>query len=311
MNTYLVTGGSGFIGCNIVRELIKDKNNKVRIIDNFSTGNKENLNDIISDIELIEGDIKDKKLVDECVNGVDYILHQAAIPSVQKSIADPLSSMDINIMGTINLLLSSKKYNIKKFVFASSSSIYGDSYILPKTENLNSNPLSPYALSKYTGEKTCQIFSKIYNINTICLRYFNVFGPYQNPNSEYSAVIPIFINSFISDKDIIIYGDGNQSRDFTYVNNVVNANILACKSDINDGSIFNIGCNQQISLNEIIEKLKNIFNKNINILYKDERIGDVKHSLADIEKTKKYLNYIPSILFDKGLKTTVDWYLNK
>ncbi len=311
MIRYLITGGSGFIGCNIVRKLIKDDNNKVVVLDNFSTGNKQNLNDVLSNIELIEGDIRDKQKVDECVKNVDYILHQAAIPSVQRSIEDPYYSIDSNIMGTLNLLLSCKKYNIKKFILASSSSVYGNSHILPKTENLTSNPLSPYALSKYTGEKLCKMFSNIYNINTICLRYFNVFGPYQNEQSEYSAVIPLFINAFIQDKDIIIYGDGEQSRDFTFIDNVIKANILSCHCELGQGQIFNVGCGKQISLNQIIEKLKIIFNKDINVVYKDERIGDVKHSLANIEESKRWLQYYPSVEFDEGLQQTVEYFINK
>jgi UDP-glucose 4-epimerase len=307
MDTFLVTGGAGFIGSNLVKALLS-QGEKVRVLDNFSTGKKENLKGVLDRIELIEGDIRDVEAVNRAVQGVDYILHQAALPSVPRSIADPKSSTSVNIDGTVNLLVAAKDSGVRKFVIASSSSVYGDTPTLPKHENMTPNPLSPYALTKLADEQYCQIFSRIYGIKTVCLRYFNVFGPGQDPNSQYAAVIPKFIISLLQDLPPTVFGDGEQSRDFTFIDNVVQANLLAARSDVSDGTPFNIACGQRISLNELLEELGAILSKKIAPVYQPPRPGDVKHSLADIERAKKYLGFKPVVATREGLKKTVDWF---
>ncbi len=307
MENFLVTGGAGFIGSNLVKALVS-QGEKVRVLDNFSTGKKKNLMDVLDRIELIEGDIRDVEVVNRSVQGVDYILHQAALPSVPRSIADPKSSTSVNIDGTVNLLVADKDFGVRKFVMASSSSVYGDTPTLPKHENMHPNPLSPYALTKLADEQYCQIFSRIYGIKTVCLRYFNVFGPGQDPNSQYAAVIPKFIISLLQDLPPTVFGDGEQSRDFTFIENVVQANLLAARSDVSDWTPFNIACGQRISLNELLGELGAILSKKVTPTYHAPRPGDVKHSLADIERAKKYLGFRPVVATREGLKKTVDWF---
>jgi len=235
---FLVTGGAGFIGSNIVEELLK-RGDEVSVIDNFSTGKRENLFPFEKDITLIEGDIRSYHIVQEAVKNVDVILHQAALPSVPRSIKDPITTSEVNIGGTLNLLEAAIKADVKRFVYASSSSVYGDSPTLPKVETMMTNPMSPYAVTKLSGEKYCDVFSRIYGIETVCLRYFNVFGPRQDPGSQYSAVIPKFIRLMLNDRNPVIYGDGTQSRDFTYIANVVKANILAATKEIDKSLTVN------------------------------------------------------------------------
>jgi UDP-glucose 4-epimerase len=304
---YLVTGAAGFIGSNITRRLLKN-NCEVRGFDNFSTGKRNNLADleVEENFEFIEGDLRNPKEIKTAVKNVDIILHQAAVPSVQRSIENPLLVNDSNIVGTLNMLIAAKKAQVKKIVYASSSSIYGFNEKLPKKENMSAEPISPYALSKYTGERYCQIFYEIYNLPTICLRYFNVFGPYQDPDSDYSAAIPKFINLMLQDKQPEIFGDGEQSRDFTYVENVVEANILAANSKAN-GEVVNIACGERVSINELIKILNTILKKEIRPIYRERRRGEVKHSLADIGKAKNIIGYKPKYLFTEGLKNTVEW----
>lgn len=305
---YLITGTAGFIGSNIARRLVRD-NCEVRGFDNFSTGKRKNLEDLEKkdNFEFIAGDLRNLHEIKKAVRNIDIILHQAAVPSVQRSLENPVLINDSNINGTLNLLMAAKEEKVKKVVYASSSSIYGTNQKLPKKEDMPPEPISPYSLSKYTGERYCQIFSKIYNLSTICLRYFNVFGPYQDPHSEYSAAIPKFINLILEDKQPVIYGDGEQSRDFTYVENVVEANILAAKSDITD-EVINIACGERVSINEAVKILNKILNKDIKPVYKKGRIGEVKHSLADVSKARQKINYIPKYKFTEGLKKTVEWY---
>lgn len=307
---FLVTGGAGFIGSNIVEELVK-RGEKVRVVDDFSTGKKENIEPFLSKIEFLEGDLCDFRVAEKAVRGVNYILHQAAIPSVPRSIKNPLRSNEANVTGTLNLLWAASKADVKRFVYASSSSIYGDMPVLLKREDMSPNPLSPYAISKLTGEYYCRIFYKIYELETVCLRYFNVFGPRQDPNSQYAAVIPKFITCMLNKTQPIIYGDGEQSRDFTYVANVVEANILAAKAGDASGKVFNIACGQRTAVNELAEKLNKILGLNIEPHYTKPRTGDVKHSLADISEAKKKLGYTPQINFEKGLKITVKWFKEK
>ncbi|GAB4379268.1 MAG: SDR family oxidoreductase [Calditrichia bacterium] len=304
---YLVTGGGGFIGSNIVHELVK-RGHEVRVLDNFSTGRRENLADLRDKIELIEGDLRSYHIVREAVEGVDFILHQGALPSVPRSIKDPITSNEVNVAGTLNVLDAAVSHKVKRVVFASSSSIYGDSERLPKQEDMLPNPLSPYAVSKLAGEKYCQVFAKIYNLHTVALRYFNVFGPRQDPNSQYSAVIPKFIKAMLNDKQPVIYGDGEQSRDFTFVTNVVQANVLATEADFPPGMVFNCACHERINLNFLVQKINSILNKNITPVWTDPRPGDVKHSFADIDRIQKYLGYQPTVLFEEGLQKTIQWY---
>lgn len=306
----LVTGGAGFIGSNLVEKLLQKKA-MVIVFDNLSTGRKENIKNFLNkpNFRFIKGDLRDQKAVERVVKKVDFIFHQAAVPSVARSILDPKTSFDSNVIGTINLFNAAKKYGIKKIVYASSSSIYGLTKTLPKKEEMPPNPISPYALSKYTGEKLSQIFSKIFGLPTVCLRYFNVFGPKQNPHSEYAAVIPKFIFALLNNESPVIYGDGKQTRDFTYVENVVEANLKAFYSKFNKGEIFNIACGQPISLLKFFDKLNEIFSKNIKPRFAKERPGDIRHSFADISKAKKMLDYHPKISFEGGLKKTINWFL--
>jgi len=306
----LVTGGAGFIGSHIVEELIK-RGETVRVLDNFSTGNRENIKHLKDKVELIEGDIRDFWTVVDAVKGIDFIIHQAALPSVQRSINNPLTSNEVNVNGTLNLLEAAKGYRVKRFIYASSSSVYGDTPTLPKREDMPSKPLSPYAITKLAGEEYCQTFSKLYGLPTVCLRYFNVFGTRQDPTSQYSAVIPKFIELLLDKKTPVIYGDGEQSRDFTFVRNVVEANLLACQSDISGGGVINIACGQSFSLNQLVSLLNQIIGTNIKPEYGQAKPGDVKHSLADISKAKKLLGYKPRISFAEGMKKTVEWFRNQ
>jgi len=307
MEKYLVTGGAGFIGSNIVEELVK-RGVEVRVIDNFLTGKRENITSFLDKIEFIEGDIRDFKTCRRALEGVDFVLHQAALPSVPLSIKDPLLISEINIMGTLNLLLASREANIKKFVFASSSSVYGNDPRLPKNENMEAAPLSPYAITKLVGEMYCRIFSQIYGLSTICLRYFNIFGPRQDPFSQYAAVIPNFIDKMLKGEKPIIFGDGEQSRDFTFVSNVVEANILAAKAEDVTEVVINVACKERITVNFLVEKINEIIRKNIKPLYEKPRPGDVKHSYADILKAKKMLKYSPGVTFREGLEKTIRLY---
>lgn len=299
---YLVTGGAGFIGSNIVNELLK-RGDYVRVLDNFSTGKRENLYEFKDNknFELFEGDLRSFHIVRSAVKGVDYVLHQGALPSVPRSINDPITSNDVNILGTLNILEAAKEFGVKRVVFASSSSVYGNIETLPKSEEMPVAPLSPYALTKYAGERYCQIFYKIYGLETVCLRYFNVFGPNQDPNSQYSAVIPKFIKLIKDGKQPIVYGDGLQSRDFTYVMNNVNANISACTAKEAAGKVFNVACGERYTLTFMIITMNKLLGTSIEPIFQNERLGDVKHSLASIERAKKHLNYKVVDSFEKGL----------
>ena len=308
---YLITGGAGFIGSNIVKKLL-EKGEKVTVLDNFSTGKRDNLTSFIEgeNFTLIEGDIRSYHVVRASVEGIDFILHQAALPSVPRSINDPLTTNEVNIVGTLNVLQAAKEIGVKRVVYASSSSIYGDSEELPKHSNMRIKPLSPYALTKYTGERYCQIFYQLYGLKTVCLRYFNVFGPNQDPNSQYSAVIPKFITAIIHNKEPVIYGDGTQFRDFTFVDNVVSANIKACFSPKAIGEVMNIACNHEISIIELVEKINKILGKNIKPRFEKARKGDIKYSYASIDKAKKLINYKVKKNFDEGLVETTNYILH-
>jgi UDP-glucose 4-epimerase len=307
MAKYLVTGGAGFIGSNLVEEVLK-RGDYVRVLDNFSTGRRDNLAEFISNsnFELIEGDLRSYHIVLEAVNGIDYVLHQGALPSVPRSVKDPITTNDVNVNGTLNILDASINAGVKRVVFASSSSIYGNGEELPKREDMKPAPESPYAISKYAGERYCQIFTKLYGLETVCLRYFNVFGPRQDPNSQYSAVIPKFILLIKEGQSPTIYGDGEASRDFTYVANVVNANLLACTAKDAVGEVFNIACGESITINQLVKKITDFFGNNIKPIYESPRPGDIKHSYACIDKAKNCLGYDRIVCFDDGICKTVE-----
>ena len=306
MDAYLVTGGAGFIGSNIVKSLLQ-REQRVLVLDNFSTGKRENLFEFKENpyFELIEGDLRSFHTVRTAVKGIDYILHQGALPSVPRSVHDPLTTNDVNILGTLNILEAAKEFGVKRVIYASSSSIYGDNETLPKKEDMPVNPLSPYALSKYTGERYCQIFTRIYGLETVCLRYFNVFGPNQDPTSQYSAVIPKFIRLMSEGKRPTIYGDGTQSRDFTYVTNTVSANLLACTAKGICGENFNIACGESYTLLELVDALNRILGTTIEPVFEEKRPGDVKHSFADISRAEEKLGYKVTTRFEEGLRDLV------
>ncbi len=301
---FLVTGGAGFIGSHIVEELVR-REKRVRVLDNFSTGKKENIAPFLEEIELIEGDIRDPEIVKKAVKEIDYVLHQAALPSVPRSIKDPITTNEVNVLGTLNILMAAKEAGAKKIVYASSSSVYGDTPNLPKREDTVTSPLSPYALSKLAAEEYSKLFSSLYGLEAIILRYFNVFGPRQDPTSQYAAVIPKFIASMLKGERPTIYGDGEQSRDFTYVSNVVSANLLAITSKIKEG-VFNIACGKRITVNELVKSLNRIMDTDIEPLHTNPRPGDVRHSQADISKAKKVLGYRIEVDFEEGLRKTVE-----
>jgi len=304
---FLVTGGAGFIGSNIVEALLK-RGHTVRILDNFSTGRRENIIDFKTDVEIVEGDIRSYHIVKKAVKGIEIILHEAALPSVPRSINDPITSNEVNVGGTLNILDAAKDANVKRVVFASSSSIYGDNPELPKNEGMTPRPLSPYAVSKLTGEHYLHVFNKLYGLETIALRYFNVFGPRQDPTSQYSAVIPKFIRAIKKDISPTIFGGGNQSRDFTYVANVVEANILSATADCQTPISMNCATHGQVTLNELVKEINDYLGKNIKPIYAEPRAGDIKHSFASIDLIKETLSYKPTHLFKDGLIKTIDSY---
>lgn len=309
-----VTGGAGFIGSNLSRELVA-RGYEVTIIDNLSTGKLRNIKDIRRQVNFIRGDIRDIKTLQQAFRGLDFVLHQAALPSVPRSINDPAGSHDVNVNGTFNVLLAAGQQKVRKVVLASSSSIYGNRKnfgtvkIKNKREAMKPMPLSPYAVNKLIGEEYAKVFAHIFQVPTVCLRYFNVFGPYQDPHSEYSAVIPKFIKLLIADQRPLIHGNGLQSRDFTYIDNVVRANILAMTSDsVGHGETMNIACGASITLRQLVAGINRIIKKNIDPKFGPRRAGDVKHSSADIRKAKRLIGYTPHIDFDDGLRRTIAWY---
>ncbi|WP_298948299.1 SDR family oxidoreductase [uncultured Polaribacter sp.] len=312
----LVTGGAGFIGSNLCEELL-EKNNQVVCLDNFSTGKRENIAPFLKNpnFTLLEGDIRN---LNDCINAtknVDFVLHQAALGSVPRSIKDPITSNDVNVSGFLNMLVASRDNGVKRFVYAASSSTYGDSETLPKVEGKIGNPLSPYAITKYVNELYASVFSKTYGLETIGLRYFNVFGKRQDPNGAYAAVIPKFISQFINLESPVINGDGSYSRDFTFIENIVQINLLslvAGKNAVN--KVYNAAFGNRNALNDLVIYLKDnlsVLNPeigNVSIIYGDTRVGDIPHSHADISKAKKYLNYKPEFSLQKGLEKSIKWY---
>lgn len=305
---YLVTGGAGFIGSNIAAKLLENGDN-VRILDNFSTGRRENLETLTGDVDVIEGDIRDIATTEKAVKGIDYVLHQAALPSVPRSVKDPLTSNAVNVDGTLYLLEAAKNAGVKKFVMASSSSVYGESEQLPKHEQMMPSPLSPYAVTKLTNEYYLKVYWQLYRFPTVALRYFNIFGPNQDPGSEYAAVIPKFITSLLNGKQPVVFGDGEQSRDFTYIDNCVQANILAATSDKIVGDHYNVAIGAQYTLNQTLDFLREIIGTDVKAKYDPPRDGDILHSYASVDKLMG-LGYKPAVDFKEGLRRTVEFYRN-
>jgi UDP-glucose 4-epimerase len=304
MSGYLVTGGAGFIGSHICEELLR-RGESVAVLDNFATGKRENLRHLARDLRIIKGDLRDLVVVREAVRGADYVLHQGALPSVPRSVADPVTSHQVNTEGTLNVLVAARDAGVKRVVFASSSSVYGDTPVLPKREDMPPNPKSPYAVSKLTGEHYCRVFYEIYGLETVALRYFNVFGPRQDPDSQYAAAIAKFTRAMLDGGEITVYGDGEQTRDFTYVANVVEANLLATGAPGAAGKVFNIACGDQVSLNQVIRHLAELVHRESEVVYQPPRAGDVKHSRADIASASSILGYRVKVAFDEGLARTL------
>lgn len=313
MANFLVTGGAGFIGSNIVKALLY-RRDTVRVLDNFSTGKRENLNfagtppDLLNNLETVQGDIADLDICHHAMEGIQYVLHQAAIPSVPRSIDLPLESNRANVDGTLNLLVAARDAGVKRLVFASSSAVYGNAPGFPRTETIHPAPLSPYAVQKLTAEHYLRIFYELYGLETVSLRYFNVFGPHQDPDSEYAAVIPRFIKAFVTGTPPTVYGDGEQSRDFTYVDNVVYGNLLAVEAKDAPGRIMNLACGGQLTLNQLLILLRQITGSDVEAVHTDPRPGDVRHSWADITLSEQVLNYETRVPLDEGLRKAVDYF---
>lgn len=307
MDLYLVTGGAGFIGSAIARELLR-RGERVRVLDNYSTGRAENLKEIRDRIELVQGDVCDPAALGRALAGVRYVLHQAAVPSVPKSIADPLTTHRANVDGTLQLLVAARNAEVQRVVYAASSSAYGDTPTLPKEETMAPQPISPYGVSKLVGEYYMSVFHKVYGLETVSLRYFNIFGPRQDPTSPYSGVLSLFITALLKRERPRVHGDGEQSRDFTFVANAVEANLLACKAPDAAGKVFNIGAGERHSLNQTLEILGRLVGHHPEPIYEATRAGDVKHSLANITEARRVLGYQPLVGFEDGLRQTVDWY---
>jgi nucleoside-diphosphate-sugar epimerase len=304
----VVTGGAGFIGSHIA-ETAAAQGAKVRIIDDLSTGHRENVEGLQGDIEFIEGSVADVELMNRALEGAEVVFHEAAIPSVPRSVENPLQTHIASVDGTFNLLLAARDQKVRRVVYAASSSAYGDQPTLPKVEDMSPDPLSPYAVAKLVGEYYCQVFTRVYGLETVSLRYFNVFGPRQDPGSQYSGVVSRFISALCSDETPVIYGDGEQSRDFTYIDNVVSANLKAATSTAGVGKVLNVAIGDRITLNQLLAELKELIGKpDVKVDYRETRVGDVRHSLADTTRARELLGYEPTVGLREGLKRTIDWW---
>ena len=312
MGLYLVTGGAGFIGSSIARALIA-RGDGVRIIDNFSTGKRENLAEIADRIELLEGDIRDDKLLAKAIGGVEVVYHEAAIASVPQSMAEPLENHAVNATGTMRVLEAARRAGVRRVVYAASSAAYGDEPTLPKVETMAPAPISPYGATKLAGEVAMQVYARAFGLETVCLRYFNVFGPRQDPKSEYAAVIPKFITVALQGKQPRIFGDGKQSRDFCHIDNVVEANFAAAAADAAraSGGVFNVGCGESIDLNRVVALIGDILGKKLEAIHEPERAGDIKHSWGDVSAARAALGFKASVSFTEGLRRTIEWYKSK
>lgn len=306
----LVTGGAGFIGSHLVEGLLA-RGWDVRVLDNFSTGHRENIKPLINHIDLLEGDVTNLTTVRFAVRNVDVVFHHAALPSVPRSVANPLESNEVNIAGTLNVLLAARDAGVQRVIYAASSSAYGNTPTLPKVETMTPEPLSPYAIAKYAGEMYARAFTQLYGLSTISLRYFNVFGPRQDPTTQYAGVIAKFISCALEGKPYPVFGDGEQSRDFTYVENVVRVNLQAAEAKLDEPALVNIAFGERATLNQIIKLLNELTGQNLPAQYGDARPGDVKHSLADVTLARKILGYAPQIDLREGLKRTIEWYRGK
>ena len=309
MATYLITGIAGFIGSSIARALLA-QGAEVRGIDNFATGKRENIAEILDRIDFREADLLDRNAVQSACDGVDYVYHEAAIPSVPKSVIDPLGSNQANVDGSVHVLIAARDAKVKRVIYAASSSAYGDTPTLPKREDMPPNPISPYAVAKLATEYYMSSFYRCYGLETVCLRYFNIFGPRQDPTSPYSGVLAKFITQMLNNEEPTILGDGEQSRDFTYIDNAVHANLLAAKAPASEvaGRVFNVATGTRFDLNETFKILKKLMNFRGQVKYGPERSGDVKHSLADMTRSEKHLGYKPQVDFEEGLRRTIEWY---
>lgn len=310
--SFLITGGAGFIGSNIVQYLINNNAGKIKVLDNLSNGSLKNISQFIGhkNFDFIEGDIRDYNTCRNCCEGIDYVSHQAALGSVPRSVKDPITTNEVNANGFLNMILAAKESSVKRFIYASTSAIYGDHPALPKKEEQTGNPLSPYAVSKKTNELYAQVFANTFKIETIGLRYFNVFGPNQSPTGPYAAVIPLFIQSVIDNKPPFIDGDGEQTRDFTYVENVVQANIRALLTTNSEAinRVYNVALGERVSINELFKIIARLYKSDIKPVYRETRSGDVRDSLADISAAKKLLSYNPTIQLNEGLALTIEWF---
>jgi nucleoside-diphosphate-sugar epimerase len=303
----LVTGGGGFIGSHTVDRLLADGHD-VRVLDNFATGRRENLLNVLSEVELVEGDLQSYERVSNAVRGCEVVLHQGALPSVPRSVQDPLTSNATNVTGTLNVLLASRDAGVERVIYASSSSVYGANPELPKHERLLPQPISPYAVAKLAGEGFCRSFWEVFGLETVALRYFNVFGPRQDPNSQYAAVIPNFITALMDGQPPRVFGDGEQSRDFTYVGNVVEGNVLAMEAEGVGGKVFNVAAGQRTTLNELLRTLQRLTGRHVDPRYEEPRRGDVLHSQADVSAAERELGFRPQVSVEEGLRLTLDWF---
>jgi len=312
MAKYLITGIAGFIGSSLAHAVLA-QGDQVRGIDNFATGRRENLAEILNRIDFREADLLDLDAMKDACQGIDFVLHQAAVPSVPKSVLDPLGSNRANVDGTLNLLVAARDAKVKRVVYAASSSAYGDTPTLPKHEEMHPNPISPYAVAKLASEYYMTSFYRCYGLETVRLRYFNIFGPRQDPNSPYSGVMAKFISLMLKGEQPTVFGDGSQSRDFTYIDNAVSANLLACTAPASGaaGRVFNVATGTRIDLNQVFESLRKLTGYTGTLKYGPERAGDIKHSLADVSLAEKHLGYKPLVDFETGLKKTVDWYRSR
>ena len=306
MSQFLVTGGAGFIGSHLAEELVR-RGERVRVVDSLITGKRKNL-EHLPKVEFIEGDLADLTVARQAMRGVEYVLHQAAIPSVPRSVEDPITSNRANIDASLNVLVAAREARVRRVVYAGSSSAYGNSATLPKVETMPTAPLSPYALQKLVAEQYCQMFTSLYGLETVTIRYFNVFGPRQDPSSPYSGVISLFIKALFENQRPKIYGDGEHTRDFTYVANVVDGVLRACHAKDASGEVINVATNGRVSLNQLFTTLRTLIGANVEPIYDKPRAGDVKDSQADINKAARLLGYKPLVTFEQGLKNTVDWY---
>jgi len=309
MEKFLVTGGAGFIGSNICKRLVAD-GCFVRVVDNLLTGKRSNLAGIMDKIDFVEADMGDPEVARAVVKGIDVVLHEGALPSVPRSVDEPHLTHQHCIDATFTMLMAARDAHVKRFVYAASSSAYGDTPTLPKVETMRPDPLSPYAVGKLVGEYYLSVFAKVYGLQTISLRYFNVFGPGQDPASQYAAAIPAFVTAILKNKPPTVYGDGEQSRDFTYIDNVVHANLLAARAKKTAGEVVNVACGEVVTVNAIIGEINRLLGKNVKPIYAPVRAGDVKHSLADITAARKLIGFEPIVLFQEGLERSIDWYRN-